>query len=138
MKQFFSRMASRWRRRMAGRYGSDELTLFLMGAALVFLLLSAVRVLWFFYFIGAALLVYATFRSLSRNIARRQKERAVYLRILAKPRRWIKLQQNKFRDRKTHKYFHCRHCRAILRVPKGKGVLDVTCPRCHQITVKKT
>ena len=138
MKNFFARMASRIQRWMYGRYGSDELTLFLMGAALLFLLLSAFRVLHFFYFIGAALLIYATFRSLSRNIAARQRERARYLRLLAKPKNFFKLQKNKFRDRKTHKYFHCTHCRAILRVPRGKGVLDVTCPRCHKITVKKT
>jgi uncharacterized membrane protein len=123
---------------MYGRYGSDELTLFLMLSALIFLLLSAFRVLHFFYFIGAVLLIYATFRSLSRNIAARQRERTRYLRLIAKPRNFFKLQKNKFRDRKTHKYFHCAHCRAILRVPRGKGVLDVTCPRCHKITVKKT
>ncbi|MBQ7338114.1 MAG: hypothetical protein IJW40_06635 [Clostridia bacterium] len=136
MKNFFARIASRMQRFMYGRYGSDELTLFLMGTALVFLLLS--WVLWVFYFVGAALLIWATFRSLSRNVAARQRERNRYLRLIAKPKNFFKLQKNKFRDRKTHKYFHCTHCRAILRVPKGKGTLDVTCPRCHKITVKKT
>ncbi len=138
MRNFFARMHARMQRFMYGRYGSDELTLCLMGAALIFLLLSGFRVLWFFYFIGAALLVWAAFRSLSRNLAARRRERSRYLRIIAKPKSFFKLQKNKFRDRKTHKYFHCAHCRAVLRVPRGKGTLDVTCPRCHKITVKKT
>ena len=138
MRNFFARLRSGLYRFMYGRYGSDELTLLLMGAALVFLLLSAFRVLWFLYFAGAALLILATVRSLSRNIPKRQRERATYLRLIAKPKTFFKLQKNKFRDRKTHKYFHCSHCRAILRVPKGKGKIDVTCPRCHKITVKKT
>ena len=118
MRNFFARMASRLQRFMYGRYGSDELTLFIMGAAL--------------------LLIWATFRSLSRNLAARRGERERYLRLISKPKKFFKLQKNKHRDRKTHKYFRCAHCRAILRVPRGKGKIDVTCPRCCKVTVKKT
>jgi hypothetical protein len=138
MRNFFARASARLQRFMSGRYGSDELTLFLMGAALLFLILSVFPPLWFLYFVGAALLIWAAFRSFSRNIYKRRREREVYLRLLAKPRSAIKLQRNKWRDRKTHKYFRCRHCKAILRVPRGKGKIDVTCPRCHQVTVKNT
>ena len=138
MRNFLARLVSRLQRFMYGRYGSDELTLFLMGSALIFLLLSGVRVLWFLYFIGAALLALATFRSLSRNLAVRRRERERYLRLIAKPKNWLKLQRNKFRDRKTHRDFHCAHCRAVLRVPRGKGKIDITCPRCRKVTVKKT
>ena len=138
MRNFFARTAARLRQFMYGRYGSDELTLFLMGCALFLLLLSGFRALWFLYFFGAGLLLYATFRSFSRNIPARRRERERYLGLIAKPRGFFKLQKNKFRDRKTHKYFRCAHCRAVLRVPRGKGTLDVTCPRCHKITVKKT
>ena len=138
MRNFLARLVSRLQRFMYGRYGSDELTLFLMGSALIFLLLSGVRVLWFLYFAGAALLALTTFRSLSRNLAARRRERERYLRLIAKPKNWLKLQRNKFRDRKTHRYFHCAHCRAVLRVPRGKGKIDITCPRCRKVTVKKT
>ena len=138
MRNFFARMASHLQRFMYGRYGSDELTLFIMGAALLFFLLSGFRVLWFLYFVGALLLIWATFRSLSRNLAARRRERERYLRLISKPKNFFKLQKNKHRDRKTHKYFRCAHCRAILRVPRGKGKIDVTCPRCCKVTVKKT
>lgn len=138
MKNFLSRMAVRAQRFMYGRYGSDELTIVLMGTALLFFLLSGFRALWFLYFVGALLLVLSTFRSLSRNLAARRRERECYLRLIAKPKSFFKLQKNKRRDRKTHVYFHCAHCRAVLRVPRGKGKLDVTCPRCHKVTVKKT
>ena len=138
MRNFLARAAARLQRFMYGRYGSDELNLWIMGTALLCLLLSGVRVLWFCYFIGAALLVWASFRSLSRNITKRRRERDAFARLIAKPKGFFKLQKNKFRDRKTHKYFHCAHCRAILRVPRGKGMIDVTCPRCHKVTVKKT
>ena len=138
MKNFLSRMAMRAQRFMYGRYGSDELTICLMGAALLFFLLSGFRTLWFLYFVGALLLVLSTVRSLSRNLAARRRERERYLRLIAKPKSFFKLQKNKRRDRKTHVYFHCAHCRAVLRVPRGKGKLDVTCPRCHKVTVKKT
>jgi hypothetical protein len=125
-------MATRLRQFMYGRYGSDELTLFLMGCALLLLMLSGFRVLWFLYFLGAGLLIFATFRSLSRNIAARRRERDRYLRLIAKPRGFFKLQKNKFRDRKTHVYRKCEHCKAVLRLPKKKGKHTVRCPQCNK------
>jgi hypothetical protein len=106
--------------------------------SLLFFLLSGFRVLWWMYFIALALMIWSAFRTLSRNIAARQRERRAYLRLTAKPRAARALQKNKWRDRKTHCYFKCKQCRAVLRVPKHKGTIDVTCPKCHRVTVKKT
>jgi hypothetical protein len=94
MKKFLSRVAARAQRFMYGRYGSDELTISLMGAALLFFLLSGFRALWFLYFAGMLLLVLSTVRSLSRNLAARRRERERYLRLIAKPKSFFKLQKN--------------------------------------------
>lgn len=37
-----------------------------------------------------------------------------------------------------HKYMKCPHCKAQLRLPKGKGKISVTCPVCKKEFVKKT
>lgn len=138
MRGFFARMGARLQRFMYGRYGSDELSYFLSGVSLVFLCLSVFRVLWWMYFIGLALMVFSAFRSLSRNLPKRRAERQRYLRLTRPLRDHFALQRNRRRDRKTHLYFKCKQCRAVLRVPRNKGTIDVTCPRCHTITVKKT
>ena len=43
---------------------------------------------------------------------------------------WIRLSKDMWRDRKTHTYFKCPSCKAMIRVPKRKGGGVVPCPRC--------
>ena len=31
---------------------------------------------------------------------------------------------------KAHKYFTCKNCKTICRVPVGKGKIVITCPKC--------
>ena len=85
---------------MAGRYGVDQLNKALLWTYLA----CAVAAIFFepFYFATFALLVWMFFRIFSRNIYKRQSENQKYLRLIAKPRAWITLQQKKFADRKTH------------------------------------
>lgn len=42
------------------------------------------------------------------------------------------------RKDKEHKYFKCPKCKARLRVPKGRGRITVTCPRCGNKFDKKS
>jgi LSD1 subclass zinc finger protein len=53
-------------------------------------------------------------------------------------RKSFKLTKNKFRDRKTHRYFNCPTCHNTLRVPRGRGEIRVSCPVCKTITVTKS
>lgn len=80
--------------------------------------------------IALVLMVLATFRLLSKNIYKRQKENRAYLRILSGIKGFFVLRKNKFRDRKTHVYRKCPACRKVLRLPKIKGDHTVCCPCC--------
>lgn len=117
---------------MYGRNGNDKLnsTLFWVYFALLLIniLLKSV-VLWIVELILVGLYL---FRFLSRNIYRRQKENRAFLKIWNKFTGFFKLQKNKFRDRKTHVYRKCEHCRAVLRLPKKKGNHTVRCPQCNK------
>ena len=31
---------------------------------------------------------------------------------------------------KEHKYFTCPNCKTVCRVPRGKGKIVITCPKC--------
>ena len=119
MKNFFRRIGEGFRAFMAGRYGSDELSVFLSFAGLALLLLSSlIRPLFFLYFAALGLILWSTFRMLSRNTLKRRREREVYLSLLAKVRQRGTLLKNRFRERKTHRYYACPNCRVTIRIPK--------------------
>ena len=145
MKSFFQKIGYKIAAFMYGRYGHDELNTVILVCALVISLASsvvgAIPKLYYFHLfslLSTALLVWSIFRMLSKNHAKRRKELNVYLKIKNKPANAIKLHKNKKRDKKTHVYFKCHKCRAVLRVPRGKGSIIVTCPRCGERIEKKT
>ena len=131
---------------MMGRYGPDSLSLFLIVVSLVCTLTSSlfggVLVL---ILISYALWFWVIFRMLSRNIAARQKENETFLRgwrwvmdHTVGLRGWFKTQGNRFRDRKTHKYFRCPSCHQMVRVPKNKGKVRIICPKCKNEFIRQT
>lgn len=123
---------------MQGRYGYDELSKFLMTLSIIFMFLSFIRIFWFMYFLALACLVWVVFRCYSKNITKRIIEREKFLKITEKPRKFFSLQKMKWKDRKTFKYFKCSGCGANLRVPKGKGKIEITCPKCHRSEIKQS
>ncbi|MBO5333890.1 MAG: hypothetical protein J6B37_07260 [Clostridia bacterium] len=123
---------------MVGRYGNDEFTLFLSLAGLILGLLANFKYLGFLYYIGAILIIFGLFRTLSKNYNARRKELNWYLLWSAKPKAEIKLLINRIQERETHKYFKCKNCKAVLRVPKGRGKIEITCPKCRAKVIKKT
>lgn len=124
-----------------GRYGQDRFSKYLLWFSVAMWILSLffVKSLWQLlpYSLGWLSLMYGTFRTFSRNIPARHRELAFFERVTNKPRRFFKLQKNKWRDRKTHRYFKCT-CGASLRVPKGKGEIVIKCPKCGARLNKKT
>ena len=121
-----------------GRYGSDALSSAIHVVVLVCLVLSFIPFLSGLSIFGAGLLVLDIFRTLSRNIPARRRELQMYMNIRKKcSDRWD-LVKRMWRERKTHCYFRCTNCKAMLRVPKHRGEIVVTCPKCKTKTDKKT
>lgn len=114
---------------MYGRYGYDELSKFLSIAAIILILLSAFIPL--LNPIALFLLIWSMVRTYSRNIEKRRRERDIYLQRTGKIKQFFKLRKNMIRDRKTHKYYKCPGCKAYLRVPKGRGKIEISCPKCR-------
>ena len=138
MRNFLERLRYKTACFMYGRYGNDDLTKFLLIVGLVFMIISWFPHLGWFYFLAAAVLVWSLMRSFSRKIDRRRRELDRYLRIKKPIVNFFKLRRNKWRDRKTHVYFKCKKCKAVLRVPRGKGSIIVTCAKCGDRIEKKT
>jgi len=118
------------RRFMQGRYGSDKLNTALLTVGLVFCLLSMVTgttVLGFvFTLLCYVMMGIVVFRMLSRNTYKRYEENRKYLRF------WERLKD------KDHKYFDCPRCRQPVRVPRHKGKIAITCPKCKEKFIRKT
>ena len=125
-----AKLTASLRRFMAGRDGTDKLNTAILGAGLVIcvitifipfppvdLLLTAV---------SYGLMFWAIFRCLSRNTYKRYQENRKYLTFL-----------ERIKDRE-HRYFDCPRCRQPVRVPRGKGKIAITCPKCKEKFIKKT
>lgn len=138
MRDWFRKMAYRYRDFMMGRYGNDDLGTFLLGTSLVLVILANLPFLWFLYFVGVILFGYHLFRVYSKNLPARQSELNRYYIFMNKFKKKTELYKFMWRDRKTHIYFKCKNCGAMVRVPKNKGEIEVTCPKCRMKTTKKT
>ena len=89
-----------------------------------------------FSLIGIALFAYADYRALSKNIPARRAENARYQEMV----RNIKEKIHPTGADKTHRVYICpnKSCGQKIRVPKGKGKIEITCPKCGQKFVKRT
>lgn len=117
------------RRLMYGRYGSDQLSFFLLIVYLVLGLLSGLPHLHFLNWIGLAVLFWDVYRMFSRRIDRRRAENAKFLALTGPALRWARMRRTIYRD-KEHRYFKCPNCGQYLRVPRGKGKITVNCRNC--------
>ena len=126
----------RFQRFMVGRYGSDSLSKFLTVLSILFFVLSFV---WSVFYLPAVLFMACNlFRTFSRNTWKRSRENQMYLQVASKVRSKLKPVQDRFRQRKTHRFFRCTACRTTLRVLKGKGRIKITCPKCHTAFERQT
>ena len=115
---------------MEGRYGPDKLNSFLLWTAVILMVIglfipnnTVKLVLMAVYY---PLWGWSIFRMLSRNTYRRYRENRRFLLLI-----------DRFKDRQ-HRYFDCPSCRQSVRVPRGKGKIAITCPKCREKFVKKT
>lgn len=136
--QFFAKLRDAMARFMYGRNGVDQLNISLLWVCIAADLLAtilmrrqnaAAYVGVALYYLGLAGMVLFLFRALSRNLYKRQAENQKWLQ--ARSRRRGAASAAKARRADTeHKYFTCKRCKTICRVPVGKGKVIITCPKC--------
>ncbi len=128
-----------WLRRfMAGRYGGDQLSMALLVLAALLTLAAELTGLPLLALLGYLPLGVAIFRILSRNTAKRSLENYKFAIVISPLYSWFKRTQARLKEAKTHRYFFCPNCKQSLRVPKGKGRIIITCPKCKVEFGRKT
>ena len=129
-RRFREKFSMSVRHFMTGRYGMDKLnTTILWAGILVCLLAMFIRfpvVNLILTILSYILLGLSVFRMLSRNTYKRYQENRKYLMLL-----------QQFKD-KEHRYFRCPRCRQSVRVPRGKGKISISCPKCKEKFIRKT
>ena len=143
MRSFFYKLSSAMARFMYGRNGTDQLNwailILYLALWVVRTLVSALRIPYaamivdILMFLLAVILLWRTF---SRNLPKRRAENQRFVN-------WWWPIKNRFaaarsrRADKAHRYFTCKNCKTICRVPAGKGKIVITCPKCgHKIEGK--
>lgn len=131
MRRFGQWLRTRMQRFMAGRYGSDKLNILLLCIGFVacivamffknniYVRLSLTAVSYVFLF-------WSIFRCLSRKTYKRYQENRKFLMLI-----------QRFKDRE-HRYFDCPRCKQQVRVPRKKGKIAITCPKCREKFIRKT
>lgn len=131
MRNFFERLKWKLQAFMRGRNGVDELNRVLTYAMLVVYVISLFvgsTILYYISFIG---LIYITYRMLSKNLYERREENRKFMT-------WMETTRIRFEQRKDYKIFKCKGCGRNIRVPRGKGKIEVTCPMCGRKTIHRT
>ena len=124
-------MQSKLNRFMYGRYGIDKLSRFLIVCALILDLCSAMLHSTVLYAVALVPFILAVLRILSKNRVKRVKENYTYVTAVGRVKSGFGNTKQRILDVRTHKYLRCPHCKKQLRVPRGKGSLKITCPKCH-------
>ncbi|MBQ8248684.1 MAG: hypothetical protein IJY93_02210 [Clostridia bacterium] len=144
MRNILYRIRTTLARFFYGRYGVDKLGYAILIVSMILSLASSFcavaspRVSLILYVISYGLLIWMLFRMLSKNRAARANENAKFLGFWKGIKKWFKLQYNRIKDIRTHRYFACPNCKNNLRVPKGRGEITITCPVCKTKFDRKT
>ena len=88
--------------------------------------------------LGWAALIYSYYRIFSRNIPKRAAENRWFLAQRYAVQQRFASARTRFAQRKVYRYFRCPRCRQQLRVPRGRGRISITCPKCGTSFIKKS
>ncbi len=117
---------------LKGRYGGDQLSIVLLAISILLTIVGSLTRLSLFTFISYIPLVFSIYRMFSKDIAGRRMENYKFSIFISPIYSKYKNIQRRFKERKTHKYFKCPNCKTELRLPKGKGRIKITCPKCRE------
>ena len=138
MRDFFSRLRYKTSVFMRGRYGGDQFSRFLSFALIVLIVLNFFLRRRILGLLAWAVLIYMYFRIFSKNIPRRYAENQKYLQVRARVLGLFGRSGGSGRSfkeeaeyRKAYKIFKCPSCGQKIRIPRGKGQIMISCPKCR-------
>ena len=123
---------------MQGRYGADQLYRVMLIGGAVLVIISNFIFEVFFLMLGWILVVLAFVRAFSKDYSRRYAENQKFLELTGKIRKVFGKQRYVMEQRKDYHIYTCPQCRQKIRMPRGKGKVEISCPKCHTKFIKKS
>lgn len=123
---------------MIGRYGVDELSKVMLYVTLGLCILSMFIRSSILSILLAWGLVVIYFRMFSKNYQKRYQENLKYLQFKDKIVHFFRREKNIVEQKKIYRIYTCPSCKQKVRIPKGKGKVCVTCPKCRTEFVKRS
>lgn len=120
-----------------GRYGVDKLNYAIFMVIIALMIINMFANQFVIYLFTLIFIAIYFFRPLSKNYSARRKENQWFLN-LAKPFKRIKAKKTQQKQNPNHKIYECPKCHQFVRIPKGKGKVEITCPKCKNIFEKRT
>lgn len=131
-------MKEKFLRFMQGRYGADRLGQFLSAVSVALLVISIFDDTGLSFAAALALLIWSYFRIFSKNIPKWYAENQKYLAMTMKLRQNFEKKKSELKQRRIYHIYKCPGCGQKMRIPKGKGRIEVRCPKCGTIFEKKS
>lgn len=123
---------------MYGRNGLDEFSTALLYVTFVCIILDCFMPVKVFHLLGLVTLFYSYYRILSKDYRKREQENYWYLNKIRPIRKFFQKKISHLKMRKEYHLYTCKQCKQVIRIPKGKGKIEITCPKCGNRFVKKS
>ncbi len=131
MLEKFNEIKEKYDKLMTGRYGVFDtlnkdmiIVCLVIGFLNLFIRSLIIRVL------SPALIVLVVLRLFSTNEVKRITENRKYMEFKEKSKEFLKIQYQRVKEYKTHRYYKCKNCSSYIRVPAKKGKHTIDCPKC--------
>ncbi|MCR5703787.1 MAG: hypothetical protein K6G85_04120 [Eubacterium sp.] len=120
------------------RYGYDQFTRFLLAMTFLIYFLSMILQEPILNLVSLSVLIYIYYRIFSRNIYKRSAENDIYLNFINSISKALRIFKNTKDERKYYRFYKCSNCKQVLRLPKGRGKIEIRCPKCGHRFIRKT
>ncbi len=131
-------MKEKFNQFMAGRYGVDDFSRFMLGAAVVIMLLNLILRIPFLNTLVLVIFILIYVRMFSKNIQKRYDENMKFLQQKNKVLGIFNKNKRTVEQMKTYHIYKCPNCSQKIRIPRGKGKIMITCPKCGHEFQKKS
>ncbi len=131
---------------MQGRYGQDTLSRFLLVLSLIFLVLNFFIRTPVFGILAGLILIWVYYRMLSRDYDRRSAENRKFLELKERAASFFRGIRNgttaspsgNTGSDPAFRIYRCPKCGQKIRIPRGHGKVEITCPKCRTRFRKRT
>ena len=128
------------RRLLKDRYGFDAICAVLLWTSVLIdllVLLLPYEEVRSFGWLSFVPMFFCILRMLSRDFDRREMENDHFTGLFDPIREAAENRRERKYQKKMFRFFRCPSCRQQLRVPRGKGKVEITCPSCGSKFIRK-